>query len=272
MHKQDIAQNNLLNRLNVTLKDALTSLDWDQLCRYNQGYKGYREDPFLYFVCQEWPYYQKVLNWFTANVEKGSRVLDVGMFVPVMPLLLSWHGYEVVCVEKFGLYADAFDKMIGVAQQNGIEVINDDIVSPQFDYHGFDVICVLCIIEHLLGSPKKILLNLKDKLSNTGKLVVAVPNHARLVKRLGLLAGISVHPDYASYFESDYPFEGHHREYTMKELKYLIENTGFEIDLMESVNYPPVKCSAIRAAITRAAGILPLTFHQVLIAVAGNRT
>jgi 2-polyprenyl-3-methyl-5-hydroxy-6-metoxy-1,4-benzoquinol methylase len=258
-----------LQRIRAALEGPLQSLDLARVAAHNLSYsRRYAAHRFKLFVQDEWPYYARVLQWYREHVPKGSSVLDIGTFIPVVPLLLSWEGYCVTTVEKVSLYDGALESMEQIMRQHGVDFHNADIMDEEFNPGTFDTINLLAVVEHLLGSPRELLVRIYSMLRPSGAMVFAVPNQARLIRRLGLFfGGISVQPDYADYFESKYPFEGHHREYTKAEVHYALTNAGFRIEELSSVRYPP-EGGLGKWTISLVANVLPATFHQVLFAIA----
>lgn len=265
-NRMEMSEN--LHRLRSVLAEPLMELDMVALARHNKAYlKYYSEHRFERFVETEWPSHSRILDWYLKNIPKGSRVLEIGTFVPVIPLLLTWHGYQVTTVEKLSLYGKSMDPMITLLSSSGVMFQDADIIDPGFNPGQFDVINLIAVIEHLLGSPRQLLLRIYEMLSPGGALVLTVPNQARLIRRLGLfLGGISVQPAYEDYFHSAYPFSGHHREYTRNEVVYALTHSGFIIDEIDSIRYPP-KGSIAERAITYLSNLLPKTFHQAIFAV-----
>ncbi len=259
---------NELARLQEVLEGPLQSLDLNHLGAHNRSYQGaYAKQRFQKFVEAEWPYYSRVLNWYRANVPKGAAVLEIGTFIPVIPLLLTWEGYRVTTVEKLSLYGPALDPMINLLRAQDIDFRDADIMDPAFNPGAFDTVNLLAVVEHLLGSPKQLLLRIHGMVKPGGYLVFAVPNQARLIRRLGLFfAGLSVQPNFDDYFESEYPFSGHHREYTFNEARHAIHRTGFELTEIGSVRYPRAG-GLIQQVTTVIGNMLPCTFHQMIFAV-----
>lgn len=259
-------------RVRSVLEGPLGRLNLDRLGAYNRSYaRAYSNHRFESFVQAEWPYYSKVLEWYRANILPGSSVLEIGAFIPVIPLLLSWEGYRVTTVERLDLYGDALDPMLNILRQNEVTFLDADIMDTGFDLGIFDTINLLAVVEHLLGSPKNLLLRIYTMLRPGGALVFVVPNQARFARRLGLFFfGMSVHGDYEDYFESEYPYGGHHREYTMPEVVFALTHTGFRIEQLSSVRYPP-SGDNIRRIVCGLANLLPSTFHQAFFAIGRKR-
>jgi len=260
----------VLFRLREELEEPLSLLNIETLSRHNRSYlsRRYADSRFDAFVVREWPYYRRVLDFYVSRVPRGSSVLEVGMFIPVVPLLLSWSGYRVTTVEKVSLYGDALLPMISIIKKNNITFLDVDIMDDAFSPDQFDAVNLLAVIEHLLGSPRCLLQHIHSMVKDDGFFVLTVPNQARLIRRLGLFfGGVSVHPPYDEYFCSDYPFSGHHREYTFSEVQYALSQSGFYIEELGSVRYPP-NGSLIKRVVTFIGNLLPRTFHQVIFTIA----
>jgi SAM-dependent methyltransferase len=84
------------------------------------------------------------------------------------------------------------------------------------------------VIEHLLHSPKPVLLEFNRILSDQGVVIATTPNACRLTVRLKMLLGYSNWANIYEFFDKDF-HPGHHHEYTIDEFKRIFELTGFEI-------------------------------------------
>ena len=109
----------------------------------------------------------------------------------------------------------------------------------------FDLIICGEVMEHLYTSPKTLFRNFYSLLNNNGCLIIQTPNAVALRKRLLMIFGKN-------------PFEmprenlsnpGHYREYTLKELKSLAIEAGFNIDTTiqdEYFEYPSLLSKTYR--------------------------
>lgn len=221
----------------------LNKLDFRIFSKYNVGYLQYQKEPTTYFIDLEIDRFIHTANYINAYFPKSARVLDIGIFVPVLPIGLAKLGYQVHAVEKLSLYENALDPILEyVEKKYNITIYDMDIIKNNTSQLNkqFDIVLLMAILEHLNGSPKRLLEKCKDILKSSGKLFVEVPNIASISKRIALfLYGKSPLPDYSDYFLSDYPFEGHNREYIFKELEYALTKTGFEICETAYLNVKP---------------------------------
>jgi 2-polyprenyl-3-methyl-5-hydroxy-6-metoxy-1,4-benzoquinol methylase len=166
----------------------------------------------------------------------GLRVMDVGCGAGVLALALRHLGAHVTAVDRFEEYDDAHDNQMGNTREiverfrkHGIEVINRDVMDgglpPGGD--GQDLITFLAVIEHLHESPKALLAAMHGALRPGGVVAVTMPNHAWIRTRLRLLVGRPAHDPLEDWWRT--PFYGHVREYTLAELKTMLEWSGFEV-------------------------------------------
>jgi len=101
-----------------------------------------------------------------------------------------------------------------------------------FEDCSFDIVNSNDMIEHIHGSPKRMLNESYRVLRRGGRLVITTPNLGSLHNRLLLLVGGSVHASIQDWYHSPRwlrpVFTGHVREYTGAELRYVLLETGFQ--------------------------------------------
>ena len=127
----------------------------------------------------------------------------------------------------------------------------------------FDLVIIDNVIEHMYD-PRRVLGECIRVLRKGGVLAVMTPNQARLINRLRLILGKSV------YFPLDYwvgaqqehirkrgemVFAGHIREYTVDELKRMLNFVGFDV---VSVNLYPAARPSPRQEMSRSRVLLTI--------------
>lgn len=222
------------------LTESLRQINIERIAKHNRGYLRYAKDPVRSFVFSEKARFLDDVKYIYRTTEKSATILDVGTFIPVIPLMLKFLGYEhITIVEKFSLYGGAIDSVLAAAQTVGIHVIDADILQPNFlSGEKYDLILLLAVIEHFSSSPIRLIQNLKMLLKeHNSRLIISVPNIARLENRINLLLGRTPLVDIEEYLLSEPPFTGHSREYTIKDLRKLAELSQLSIQNLTAMNY-----------------------------------
>ncbi|MFA5070044.1 MAG: methyltransferase domain-containing protein [Patescibacteria group bacterium] len=210
--------------------DFIKFLDFDQLSKYNHGHLRYKNNPLRDFTLSEFSTYNRIFSLYDKC--KRGRVLEIGTFIPTIPLGLKKMGYKVVTVEKTEFYGDTYKPVIKCLEKNNIDFYDLDIIDKAEikKLGSFDYINLIAVVEHLLGSPQELFKSIHSLLKKDGKFIFEVPNLASFKRRINfLISGTNPMGNYADYFLSEYPFEGHHRLMNYNEVLYLFKNTDFEI-------------------------------------------
>jgi hypothetical protein len=167
------------------------------------------------------PRYEFVLKLLSERgLRAGLRALDIG------PSELT-----TLIREKFDMPVDT----IGF----GADQIENDGRHFQFDLNAaqeedqwrrglpcYDFVIMAEVIEHLHTAPEIVLAFVKSLMSTGSTLILQTPNAASLTKRIKLLLGKNPY----ERIRLDTSDPGHFREYTLKELRGLLTDAGFEIE------------------------------------------
>lgn len=237
------------------LRPFLERLDFTRISKHNCGYLKYAQDPVKYFIDGELIRYLYTVNFIYSSFPKKIKILDIGFFIPVIPIALSKLGFSVTAIEKLSYYDGALDEIIQFTMERyGIQVLDLDLFDdklPKLEYQ-FDIILLLAILEHLNGTPKYLLEKIQRLVKPEGCLIVEVPNVASLNKRLVMLIkGKSPYPLFEDYYHSEYPFSGHSREYTVGDLKYALEQSGFDITKLKVFHHSALMPQSFKGKILR---------------------
>lgn len=169
-----------------------------------------------------------------------GRILDLGSYFGNFALTLARAGYEVVAVHSYSDYAPAFDGHVAAMRAAGVQVLDTAQVGAELAGLGeaaFDAVLCLGVLEHVPHTPRLLLGAIDRVLKPGGWLVLDTPNLAYEYKRRQLARGESVFPPIAMQFESEIPFEGHHREYTVTELRWIVQRIGYRDLEIETFDY-----------------------------------
>jgi 2-polyprenyl-3-methyl-5-hydroxy-6-metoxy-1,4-benzoquinol methylase len=254
------------------LAPYLQRLDLEQLSKHNQGYLTYASNPVRHFIDSEIHVYIKIVEFLAQSIPEGAKVIDIGFFIPVIPIALAKLGFKVVSIEKLAFYDHALDDIIAYSKQNyDIELHDLDILQDDIDFitNQFDIVILSAIIEHLNGTPKYLIEKAKTLGVKDARYIFVVPNVATMRKRLNfLLRGLPPFPPISNYYHSAYPFTGHNREYTLKEYRYILEQSGFEIIHLEGFNRLLDSKPSFKDSLWRLLAQLgPKSFRESLLAV-----
>jgi 2-polyprenyl-3-methyl-5-hydroxy-6-metoxy-1,4-benzoquinol methylase len=176
---------------------------------------------------------------FRRPLRRGARWLEVGTSFPVLPIALSLLGFDVSAVEDFSFYPpEIHDLYRQTTARYGVKFIDLNFASaPVKPDQEFDYISLMAVIEHLPHTPRLILENIHAHLTTDGTFFLDVPNvyWAYTVRRF--LTGDHLQPPISLLYNSGIPNLHHHREYSARDLRYVLNQSGFVIDELEDFNY-----------------------------------
>jgi len=177
---------------------------------------------------------------FTPRGGPQDRILEMGAYLQITPALSTRLGYG----EVRGCYYGAAGRVEhrDVRSEGGetfaCEIDLFDAEKDPFPYAGGYFTTVLCceLLEHLFEDPMHMMAEINRVLQPGGHLVLTTPNAASLRAVSAILQGY--HPGFfASYIKPSAPGEleaRHNREYAPREIHQLLENSGFEVALLET--------------------------------------
>jgi SAM-dependent methyltransferase len=169
----------------------------------------------------------------------SDRVLEMGAYLQITPALRTRLGYGEVRGCYYGLAGETHHREVtsesGETFSCEVDLFNAELDPfPYADQHFKTVLCCE-LLEHLPTDPMYMMGEINRILKPGGYLVLTTPNIASLRSIAAVLQGF--HPQlFSTYLR---PQEGekdarHHREYTSMEIRQLLENSGFEVTLLET--------------------------------------
>lgn len=215
----------------------LGQADLAPLARRSPSLAGYDWSSYLHCSACRVVRVQRALR---QHAPAGARVLDYGSYFGNFGLACQAMGYRVDAVDSYQEYGAALAPWAALQRESGIAV--HDFADTGYDLaalgHGqFDAVICAGVIEHIPHSPKALLDTLTAALAPGGVLILDTPNLAYLYKRLALLEGQSIFAPISHQYFTELPFEGHHREYTVAEVEWMLKTAGHEILSLETFNY-----------------------------------
>jgi len=169
-----------------------------------------------------------------------DRILEMGVYLQITPALRTKLGYGTVRGCYYGPAGEVARREVVSAEGErfacDVDLFNAE--KDPFPYAGEYFSTVLCceLIEHLFHDPMQLMSEVNRILKPGGHLVLTTPNVAAMRGISAILQGF--HPGFfhayirpAADGETD---ARHNREYTPREIHWLLENSGFTIVRLET--------------------------------------
>jgi SAM-dependent methyltransferase len=169
-----------------------------------------------------------------------DRVLEMGAYLQITPALKTRLGYGEVRGCYYGKLGRVDHKVVESEGGERFECAIDhfDAEKDRFPYPDGHFSTVLCgeLIEHLFEDPMHLMSEVNRILKPGGHFVLTTPNVAAMRGISAILQGY--HPGFFHAYikpaESGEVDARHNREYTPREVKLLLENSGFEVERLET--------------------------------------
>lgn len=159
---------------------------------------------------------------------KGN-ILELGSYFGSFSLALQRLGYEVTAVDRYLNYGKAFEEFTNLMSSEGVNIIStsrEDEWEKINPLGTFNAVIAMAVIEHIPHTPRLFLESLKRKVKKNGLLAIDTPNLVRYWARKDFNEGKSTLMPIQEQFVCDIPFEGHHREFTQKEVEWMMKKIG----------------------------------------------
>ena len=169
-----------------------------------------------------------------------DRVLEMGAYLQITPALKTRLGYGEVRGCYYGPHGQTNHR--SVTSENGEDFRCDidlfDAERDRFPYDDGYFSTVLCceLIEHLPSDPMHMMGEINRILKPGGTLLLTTPNIASARAVSAILQGFHpmLFPAYIRPNPSGETEARHNREYSPREVKDLMENSGFEVTALET--------------------------------------
>ncbi len=169
-----------------------------------------------------------------------DRVLEMGAYLNITPALKTRLGYGEVRGCYYGTVGKTNHRVVRSedGEEFGCDIDLFDAEKDRFPYPDGYFSTVLCceIVEHLPADPMHMMGEIHRILKPGGALVFTTPNIASLRAAAGVLQGFHpmLFPAYVRPNGNGETEARHNREYTPREVRDLLENSGFEVAVLET--------------------------------------
>ncbi len=173
---------------------------------------------------------------------KAPRILELGAFFGVVSIALAKCGYEVTAADIPDYIENPEQqerfRQFGVKTQ-GVKL--QDFRLPFPDEY-FDAVIMCEVLEHLNFNPLPLLKEINRIIAPGGLFYLSLPNFARTKNRIDVLFGRAPGIQVKDHFQQLDPADplivySHWREYTMPEVREMLERLGFGIARHYSFSY-----------------------------------
>lgn len=216
---------------------ATRTADLSPLWRRSPALRGY--DWTAYLECSA-VRMARVLDGLWRAGRRSGRVLDFGSYFGNSALMCRAAGFEVDAIDTYREYRPAFDECVSLMVSRGVTVQDFADAGPNLDRitgGQYDAVLCLGVVEHIPHTPRLLLEAIDRMLKPSGLLLLDTPNIAYLYNRQRLARGRSIMPPIEAQYFTELPFEGHHREYTVDEIRWMLAQLGHDVLSIETFNY-----------------------------------
>lgn len=215
---------------------AIQGADLSRLARHSPALLGY--DWTGYLGCSA-ARIVRAHHAVAAHAPAHGRVLDFGSYFGNFALALRAGGFQVDAVDSYDAYGTSLSGCVSLMRDAGIVVHDFGADGTALDglTGRFDAVICAGVVEHIPHTPRLLLERLTALLKPGGVLVMDTPNLAYLYHRLAMLEGRSIFAPLAGQYYTELPFEGHHREYTVAEVRWMLEAAGHDVLSIDTFNY-----------------------------------
>ncbi len=219
--------------------------DKDSIARYLLSFRWDYRNEAVHKVLIDGglPLWREVLR-LVPNPKERGRLLELGS--PPFHITLMLQKFRNYDLSLTGYATDGRPEIRQTLTSPDFEEQHDFVCTcfnaeqDTFPYpdNTFDVVTWCEVIEHLTENPVHALAEIHRVLKPGGALVLSTPNASRADSIINFLLGRNIYDPY----HLGAPLKGsrHSREYTLAELKELLEGCGYSIDRAQDIDiYPP---------------------------------
>jgi len=209
--------------------------------------------------------YESDLRLVQEHYSSGE-ILEVGSVPLHLTYCLKKMGYPII-----GLDLNP-DRMKEFIKKFDLNIVKCDVEQQQipFEDNRFSLVLFNDIVEHLRINPIHALKEVNRILKPSGVLILTTSNMYYILTVLRFLAGRGINNPYKEFDKlNKIGHMGHLREYSIRDLKEFLENTGFEVSSAICTYYP--KIGKIGTVFNFCIKLVPKWWRPSLIVVSKKR-
>lgn len=176
--------------------------------------------------------YQKLVSLIKNRIEKNKKIIDIGCGFGHILYILKLLGFDSLTGLDGNLNFSGLKERFN---ERRIEFIKHELSMPSMPIgdNKFDAALFTEVLEHFNFYPQKFFCEINRILKPSGLLIITTPNLTRLNNRIKLLVGKSINYNIEHNFDKG----AHFREYTVKEMRYLLNQAGFRDIEFKFINF-----------------------------------
>ncbi|MEB3779293.1 MAG: class I SAM-dependent methyltransferase [Desulfurococcales archaeon] len=183
-------------------------------------------------------YQAYVIEEYLDKVEnRNYKILEIGPYPGILLGYLSYKGFIVDVIEyprPEMSYLESVYKKLGVNKIIYHDLSSNSEIETNYNY---DIVLMFEVIEHVPAHPVKVMKKIQKIMNKNGVLFISTPNLLSSHNRIAFIKGKEPFPLYNFNTKTT---KGHFREYSINELKYILNEANFtimKIDEMDKEDY-----------------------------------
>lgn len=208
---------------------GLGTVQFAALEKHSPALRGFDWRSYLRLSVIRMLHAQRALAQFAP---RARTVLDYGAYFGNFSLMLQHNGFQVDAVDDYVAYADSLGPLLRILHSSGIHTLTFGQVGPDLSRIAsskYDAVLCMGVIEHIPHTPRFVLDAIDRVLKPEGILLIDTPNLAYVYTRQKLERGETIHCPISVQYFTEIPFQGHHREYTIAEVEWMLNQMQHDI-------------------------------------------
>lgn len=205
-----------------------------------EGYMGINVDEAAGFTARR----------VEKHLPRGSSILDFGSGPGDGAAVLAGLGYRMSATDdlcdEWHLAGNMRERIFAFMRRWNVEFFLSEEGKPwPWPAQHFDMVMSHHVLEHLVDSPRELMVSLTNLVRDGGYVYISVPSAVNIRKRISLLRGQTNHPPFDKYYWSEGTWRGHRREYCRDDLVQLAACLGLNIVELQTYHYMTYQLSPV---------------------------